>query len=94
MPKESSGVIDAIKSFQDCPELRPLTSPDWRMFGKPHVVNDSTDLMFLMTMSGRSRGDAKTLINSNAIRRTNIDENHFVLTNKNGSQTFGFFRVT
>lgn len=39
-----------------------------------------------------SRGDAKKLLAAGGIRRTDLAGGYFVLTNKNGSRTYGFFK--
>lgn len=76
------------------------------MFGRAVLVRKDADFIDLLTLSRctphcatgcdrhtMSKTEAKKLINSGVIRKTHVDDTHYVLTNKNGSNLYGFFKL-
>jgi hypothetical protein len=56
------------------------------MFGRSHPAQARTPLAMLLASVGLSHAEAKRLVGSGTLRKTTIDQRHFVLTNKRGDR--------
>lgn len=104
--RSCDNVLRAVDEFRASDALRYLTGGEWKMFGRFMDYDSGETLIDMLTknlchrfcsancvLHTLSRGEAKKLVDGGSVFKTDLDDNHFVFSNKRGDRIFGCFRI-